>query len=958
MSSLKYIPLHVHSDASLDGAGTVASLVARAKQLGFPALALTDHGTLANAVAFWSACTEADIKPILGMEAYLSYQGRRHHLTLLSLSEQGFNNLIEVDSEAHSKGYDAGYPMVTMDNLNRHHQELLALTGCVSSALYTGSEADADTFYQELVDVFEKENVLFEQMFVGSTDTWSRPMAMAKRWGAQRVITNDTHYPCQEQFHAHQTICKARRGFTYNSEHLWLKTGDEISREAEKKGLNLVEITAAFNNTLSVANRVVDWNMKVAPSLPHIGVDVEFALQTQLRIHLKFDVDRKGGKNERLARLRTEFRMLKAKGFLDYIYILWDIVQWAKKRGIEVGPGRGSGGGSYLLYLLGITRVDPLEYGLMFERFINAERADYPDVDVDFEADRRGEVLNYAKDRWGAIPIATFNCYSHKSAVHDIARELAIPKDLEIPAAEGAVDSEAFSEFCAANAAAYSTYQTMLGQIRHRGKHAAGVIIPNRPVPIEHSGDELVAAWAEGMNTKDLSKIGIVKYDLLSLTALSQLKEMREITGYSPPERYDDPAIFALFCAGDVSGIFQWTGSEGIRELTMRVAPSNFFDLITCNALYRPGALDAGTAEHYPEFMKKPRLLEPTIDKLLAQTYGVICYQEQVMAVVSQVMGGGLAQADLVRRLISKSDIGNPKWDTQIEELHQDFMAKGSANGFSSTVLAHLWGEVYTHSRYSYNLSHATTYTMISYQMAWYKHYHRAAFTIAVLHYDTVNAQSHILDAIEHDMEIRMPHVNHSLGNHAMAWSQLSLRNQIFLPLTDIAFLGERSAVFIIQERLVHGDYLSYEDFAKRVPAKVCNNRTRQMMERIGAFDGLPGDPTSAIKEYNTIPVNDKYENQLEILGYVVPERLTYQKMRALADKPAKKGYLRFTGFIQKITRKESSHGVYVVYTLSPSGSFWVRGELSSRLKVGKFVSGTKSKFGHSNDVVVYRLGA
>jgi DNA polymerase-3 subunit alpha len=474
---------------------------------------MTDHGTLANAVAFWSACDEAEIKPILGMEAYLLYEGRRHHLTLLSLNEEGFNNLVHLDTESHTERYIGGYPLITLDALHKRNSGLVALTGCASSAIYHGEYEDALRYAGDLTETLGKENVLAEVMFVGTHDTWTRPLEIARRLGLGHVITNDSHYPCREQFAAHQAICTARKGFTYDSQQLWLKSWHEIVWEGQKfVGEDTVH--HGLINTLGVADKVDKWSMKSPPSLPFIP-EVEERLTQALRSALIADVEKKGQQKQRLARLRSEFRILHEKKFLDYIFILWDIVSWAKRQGIVVGPGRGSGGGSYVLYLLGITTVDPLEFGLIFERFINPARADYPDVDVDFESDRRQEVMNYAADTWGTIPIATYACYSHKSAIHDIARVLHIPKDLELPAADSARESANFDAFIDDKPEALSTYNTMLGQIRHRGKHAAGVIIPNRPVPIERAGDELVAAWAEGMNTKDLSKVGIVKYDIL-----------------------------------------------------------------------------------------------------------------------------------------------------------------------------------------------------------------------------------------------------------------------------------------------------------------------------------------------------------------------------------------------------------------------------------------------------------
>lgn len=945
---MKYTSLHNHSDVSPDGAGTVQSLVGRAAKLGMSYLALTDHGTLANAVAFWSACAENDVIPIQGVEAYLAYEGKRHHITLLSLNEEGFNNLVHLDSHAHAHGFDAGYPTVTLSDLETYQSGIYALTGCASSAIHRDEEDDGLLYVANLVDIFGRERVGLETMFIGTHNTWERPLKFAKQLGLRHVVTNDTHYPCQHQFPAHQAITKSRKGYTYDSYHLWLKTAEEILHEGSKFTDREVVVQGLLN-TMVVAGMVKPWDMRSAPSLPHIEA-VEETLTAVLRSALKQDVARKGGKEVRLERLRKEFRVLHERKFLDYIYILWDIVRWAKDSGVRVGPGRGSGGGSYLLYLLGITQVDPIEYGLMFERFLNPAREDYPDIDVDFESDRRQQVMEYASNRWGTVPIATYSCYSHKSAVHDIARTLHIPKDLEIPAAEDAVDGEAFEQFINDKPDALVTYETMIGQIRHRGKHAAGVIIPNRPVPIERAPDgNLVAAWAEGMNTKDLSKVGIVKYDLLGLTALSQLRRMEEISGVAFGESgYDDPDVLGLFRDGSVAGIFQWSGSDGIRELTKRVAPTNFYDLTTCNALYRPGALDAGTAEQYPEFMKSPRKLHPDIDPILEKTYGVICYQEQVMAIVAEVMGGDLSQADLARRLISKSDVGNPKWEKQIEELHYQFLDQGVKQGFASSLLDKLWHEVYTHSRYSYNLSHATTYTMISYQMAWYKLYHRAAFTVAVLQYDKANSQTYILDAIESGLRIEMPHINYSGKEYEL------VDNTIFLPLSDVAYLGEKAVDAILEARLKVGNFTTFEQLAE-IPKRALNNRGKTMLERIGAFSGIDGDPTKFIEKYEKISVGNRYETQLEILGYIVPSRELYAKMKRIASEPAKKGKTRFAGFINRITKKKSIHGEYTVFNLSPEGSFWTR-EPRPSMKVGAFVSGTKSHFGHSIDVKTYKL--
>jgi len=939
-----YTPLHVHTDASLDGAGTVVSLVKEAARLHMSALAMTDHGTLANAVAFWSACTEHDIKPILGLEAYLLYHGVRHHITLHAMNEEGFGNLVKLNTWSHVVNHSGGYPLVTLDALEKHREGLHALTGCASSALHAEYGRD---YFLDLCDAMDgPRNVGAEVMFVGTHDIWSKPIEMAKGTDVKIVVTNDTHYPCRDQFHAHQAITKSRRGFTYDSQHLWLKSYDELMHEAFKFTDPDV-VTWGLYNTNLIAERVEAWDMKRKPSLPHIP-NVNETLTVALKDALRKDIAAKGGSGHRIGRLKYEFHILNEKDFLAYIYILWDIVKWAKDNNVYVGPGRGSGGGSYLLYLLGITGIDPLEHNLLFERFLNPARMDYPDIDVDFEADRREMVLNYAQEKWGTVPIATYSCYSHKSAVHDIARVLTIPKSLEIEAADSTADSEVFEKFINAHPDALSTYNTMMGQIRHRGKHAAGVIVTDRPIPIERAGDQLVAAWAEGMNTKDLSKVGIVKYDLLSLSALSQLHWLEERTGDACPH-YDDPQVYRLFCEGDVAGIFQWTGSDGIRDLTMRVAPRNFNDLATINALYRPGALDAGTATMYPEFMKNPRKLHPKLDHLLEDTYGVICFQEQVMAVYAEVTGTTFGEADLARRLLSKAAVGDPKWEAEMNELRSKFFWKGVESFYDEEFLTELWHEIYTHSRYSFNKSHAFAYTMISYQLAYFKAYYRPEFTVAMLRYDKGNAQTYIMDAVQNGLYINMPAINISSEEYELSG------DTIYLPLSDVAFLGEEAVKTIVEERRSNGHFLSYEEFDKRVPKKKCNSRAKTQLERIGAFKTLTGDPKSMMPKYDEIPVEHSFAVQLDVLGYVVPTQSLIRVMEKLLAVPCKKEYERFAGFVTEMVDKKSAKGEYRVYHLSPHGSFWCR-PASSVIGVGSFVSGSKSFYGSTNDVKVYRL--
>lgn len=301
--------------------------------------------------------------------------------------------------------------------------------------------------------------------------------------------------------------------------------------------------------------------------------------------------------------------------------------------------------------LTGITEIDPIQYGLSFDRFLNRKRKEMPDIDTDFEAERRHLVMDYAKTRWHAIPVATYSRWSHKSLVHDLSRVFHVPRDLDEAAADNGEDSPDFKRICARYPVFSDAYKAISGQVRHTGQHAAGVIIvePGVPVPLERtSGGDLVAGWVEGEH-RELTTAGIVKFDLLGLSALSILRRLEEKHGRRAPDPVDNDPVFELFRKGDLVGIFQFSGSQGILDFTRDVAPTKFDDLVAINALYRPGALDSGAAKSYPEWRLKPRLLHPLIDPILAPTYGVICYQEQFMEIFATLTGGTMADADLAR---------------------------------------------------------------------------------------------------------------------------------------------------------------------------------------------------------------------------------------------------------------------------------------------------------------------
>ena len=941
-----FVHLHNHSEYSPDGAGTIEGMVARAAEINAPALALTDHGTLAGAVTFWAACKEHNIVPILGIEGYILWNGKRHHITMNSLSKDGFNNLINISNLAHRR-YTSGYPLMVMEDFEKYSKDIVVLTGCPAGAIHAGTYKDGLEYVANLATIFGKSNVFPEVMFVMNQDFITRPFRIARDLGLKVVITNDSHFHHRHQAKSHKIITSCRKGYNYESAELWMKSWDEM----EKTGLEYFHpsyVSDWMGTALSIGEMVTPWSMYAKPQLP-VTVGADLILTAKLKEAFEKDVEgRSEGKAAaRKNRLNYEFKMLKKMGFIDYIYILYDIIGWAHEHKIRVGPGRGSAAGSYVLYLLGITNVDPVKYDLMFERFINPARVSFPDVDVDFESARRHEVIEYAANKWGAVAVATYTHYSHKTAVHDLGRVLSVPKYLSDEAAEQGPDSEAFAKMLEIDPNIKITYDTMLEQVKNRGKHAGGIIITAVPVPIENNGKEMLAAWTEGKK-KQITKAGIVKFDFLGLTALSQIQEMEELSGVKACLPSQDKAPYKIFRQGDVNGIFQWTGSDGIRRLTMEIKPTNIDDLATINSLYRPGALDAGTAKDYPKYKASPRKIHPDIDPILASTSGVIVFQEQVMRIFAKMVGGDQVDLEKARSTIIKARRWDPTWFEEMEALKAEFIERASAvpgKDYDRKLLEHVWSELETHGRYSFNASHSYAYAFVAYEMAWFKWYHPEVFYTAVLRHDASIAQTFLIEAAYKGIKIEPPHINFSTN-------QYELRDgKIYLPLTSISHLGLTGSEQIVAERIKNGQFSSFEDFNARTPKKACTSRSRKLLYEIGGFDGLEGNPMHAITGLADMKMLHPRRAQFEALGFVIPDK----EMADFILAPTKDAQLM--GFIQSWKDKDSKYGEYRVFKLSPRGSFWMRhAEGALDVEKGAFVKVKKTKNGKAKTLEEMKL--
>lgn len=909
MNPKNFTHLHMHTDASLrDGLGTVPRLLDKAKGIGFDKVAMTDHGTLANAVSFSIEAKQRGLKPILGMEGYIEFDGKIGHITLLADGKLGWNSLVNLNNIAHRSEFRQ--PAFTVDQLIAHSPGLVCLTGCFASPFQQLSYREALTLGRKLKHTFG-HRLFAELMFVGDALAWERPIKIAQELGLKKVITNDVHFPNKTDGKLHPILTKMKSGFEYDSTELYLKSPDDLLRQATGFGLRKDDVIDMLERTSRIANLIEEIDLHKEPVLPK--TDHTSSLQKVLEYSPRLKTIPKTVDYQ--MRINYELEIISKMGYEDYFIILKDIIDHAKDSGVKVGHGRGSGAGSLILYLLGITDVDPIKYGLRFERFLNPERRGMPDVDVDIESEKRDIVLDYASEKYQASPIATYSRYSHKSLVRDLGKMFSLPmEEIEAAADEGNL-GKTFTDICIREPQFAEAYEAFLGQIRHKGKHAGGIIITDTNVPIERVGDTYAAAWTEG-KANELSYAGIVKFDLLGLSALSALRRLEEKTGLKPQSPEEAPEVFQIFQTGDLSGIFQFAGSDGIRKLSMELKPTKFEDLIAINALYRPGAIDAGSTAAYPKWKESPRVVPPFIKPILEPTYGAIVYQEQVMDIFSLVVGGSYGEADLARRVITKSKPDDPLWVKKFEKLKSDFLDGTKRHGLTEKEGENLWNELATHVRYSFNKAHSTAYAMIAWECAWWKYNEPAAFFSEMLNVDRKEEQAYIIDAVKMGIHVSPPDINASTVEFE------SIRKTIYLPLTSIKYLGDNAASGMIMEREKNGLFKSLKDFMSRVPKSVARSRAREGLLEMGAFDDIiqPDENPWEVLELKAKPPElDHQKRSLKYLGFVMPSKKLLAKFEELEEE----GWT--CGVISSTDSRSSEYGPYMVYRLRPHGAFWSR---------------------------------
>ena len=877
MKHSDFVHLHNHSDYSLlDGASSIRGMVERAAELRMPALALTDHGSLFGAIEFYQEARRAGVKPILGMEAYVTRGARgdrtrdtAHHLVLLARDEDGFHNLMRLSSLAFLEGFYYK-PRVDHEILSRYSAGLLALSACpkgeVATDLLEDNEAGAAATALMYRDMFGADNYFLEIQNHGleiEDQIRARVARLAARTGIPVVATNDCHYLKHEHADAHDVLLCIQTGksvddpkrMRYSTDQVYFKSADEMrSRFADQPD--------ALAHTLAIAERC---NLQLnfgRPLLPEFPLPPGAASPEE---HLREISERElrtrypAPSEEVRQRLAYELDVICRMGFASYFLIVRDFIAFARERGIGVGPGRGSVAGSLVAYVLRITDIDPLQHGLIFERFLNPERVTMPDIDIDFDDLRRGEVIEYVKRKYGddnVTQIITFGTMGAKGVLRDVGRALGlgvsevdriaklVPDGLGMSldrALELSPELRQLPEKGAAHERLIRSARVLEGLARHASTHAAGVLITPGPlldfVPLYRQKDETVTTqW----DMKSIEKAGLLKMDFLGLRTLSVLEEAVTLIGRQGGERIDlqqlaldDAPAYKVFQDADTVAIFQFE-SSGMRDYLKRLKPTVFEDLVAMNALYRPGPM-----ENIPYFIdckhgrQVARYEHPALEPILKGTYGVFVYQEQVMRAAHDLAGLSLAVADELRRAMGK------KLPEEMESKRRQFVEGCVKNGLPAGKSEKIFQTMEKFAGYGFNKSHSAAYALLAYQCAWLKAHHPVEFMAATLTSemsDSARIVTLIEEARRMGIEILPPDVTRS------EWKFTIEERRIRFGLGAVRNVGAGAVEALVAARTSGEPFADLFDLARRLDGRAVNRRALESLVSAGACDALGGE--------------------------------------------------------------------------------------------------------------------
>ena len=887
-----FVHLHCHTDYSLlDGACHIPRLMKVAAEQEWEALAITDHGNLFGAVNFYSAAKKAGIKPIIGCEIYTVAGDHRqhdasmryHHLLLLCKNETGYRNLIDLVSTAYTEGFYYK-PRISKDLLARYAEGLICLSACLrgdlqETLLQQGYEEGRKLAY-EYQDIFGKENFFLEIQDHGlELDKKLIPLQLrlARETGIPLVATNDAHYLTKEDAGAHDALLCVQTGKTLSDENrMRFETQEFYLKSREEMAALFDGDQGPLDRTWEIAQMCDLTLQPIADPFPKFDVPAEHTIDTYFEYVARQGFELRRARLEALhakgllrrpleeyaERLDYEIKVIQQMQYSGYFLIVWDFIRFARQKEIPVGPGRGSAAGSLVAYAMSITDIDPLQYGLLFERFLNIERKSMPDVDIDFCMNRRGEVIQYVTEKYGqeqVSQIITFNTMATKAAIKDVGRVMdlsfgqvdrltkMVPNVLKITLDQAIKQEPKLRSAMAEDERVNKVIQTakrLEGVARNPSVHAAGVVISPQPlkslIPIyKTTKDEIVTQY--DMNS--LEAMGLLKMDFLGLTTLTIIEDaydwIEKRTGKRPTQDsipLDDAETYQLFSDGRTSGVFQFD-SKGMRDICRRYKPERLEDLCALNALYRPGPIQGGMI---PDFIdrkhgRKPvSYLLPEIEPLLNETYGVIVYQEQVMQIANVVAGYSLGEADLLRRAMGK------KKPEVMAEHRAKFLGGASERGFPEAVSSKLFDLMEQFAGYGFNKSHSAAYGFLAYITAYLKAHHTVEFMAALLTAELHNADKVRLYLNEcRDMGIGI--LPSDIG--ASYWDFTPAGDkEIRFGLGAIKNVGKGAVESVIDVRQsLDGGFESLFDFCKAVDWSKINKRMVESAIKAGAMDSLGG---------------------------------------------------------------------------------------------------------------------
>lgn len=905
MSVLPFTHLHFHTEYSLlDGANKIGSLAKRLKELGMTSCAITDHGNMFGAIDFYKTLKKEGIKPIIGIEAYIHNSDnlsdkstkQRFHCCLFAKNETGYKNLMYLSSQSYIEGFYY-YPRINKTLLRDHSEGIICTSACLQGEvnwhLNTATERKrnlgaagydkarevaleyreifGDDFYLELM-----RHGIADQLFIDE-----QVLRLSRETGIKVIATNDTHYQKPEDAEPHEAfMCIAMQTTLDDPKRLRHSVHEFYIKSPEEMAALFADVPEALLNTQEIVDKC-DLQIKLGDPRPprfkftreyseRDGVATDddgeyFEYKCREGLAWRFEQLREKNLDEEAyrARLELEIGVIKQMGFPGYMLIVWDYINFARRNGIPVGPGRGSAAGSLVAYALGITDIDPLPYNLLFERFLNPERVSMPDIDTDFCQDRREEVIRYAVERYGKFNVAqviTFGSLLAKGVLRDVARVMGvpyakadamaklIPEKLGIKLAEAYEQEEKIRALLAEDPVSAKVWEygvALEGLKRNAGMHAAGIVISNEELwhkaPLyKPSGEDTIVCGYDGRFLED---VDLIKFDFLGLKTLTVVDNAVKLIDKVHGRKVvmvaldvNDPKVYETIQSGRTIGLFQ-IESQGMQKLAMQLKPTNFEDIVAMLALYRPGPMESGMLEDFVERKHGRREITymfAQLEPILAPTYGVIVYQEQVMQIVQAIGGFSLGQADLVRRGMGKKDI------KYIEQQKTLFAAGAAAQGLDAAKAEELFDLILKFAGYGFNKSHSAAYALITFYTAWLKTYYTTEFMAALLTSEQDNTDKVVkyvdeLKALH--IELQAPSVRHS----ALAFStRREGETQIVIfGLGAIKGVGEVAAQSVIDAREEGGEFADLADFLSRIDSAKVNKKTLEAFIKAGAMDGF-----------------------------------------------------------------------------------------------------------------------